>query len=55
MLRFNSFPFIFPISILMILLVQKASFADLRVCNRTGETVYVAIATLKAAHANSGN
>ncbi|MEB3180283.1 MAG: DUF1036 domain-containing protein [Nostocaceae cyanobacterium] len=42
--RSNYFPFVLPISIVMVLLTQKASFADLRVCNRTGETVYVAIA-----------
>lgn len=42
--RFNAFPFIFPISFGMVLLIQKASFADLRVCNRTSETVTVAIA-----------
>ncbi|GAB4335047.1 MAG: hypothetical protein OHK0047_24130 [Leptolyngbyaceae cyanobacterium] len=42
--RFNALPFVLPISIVMVLLTQKASLADLRVCNRTSETVYVAIA-----------
>ncbi len=42
--RLNTLPVVLPISFFMVLLAQKASFADLRICNRTGKTVYVAIA-----------